>query len=755
MRLSSRRRALLPCALAVALWVLLLLPIASPPAARAQNRFLDFDGVDDYVTLGGSISPGANFTIEAWVYPRSFASLQEVVSKTNGTDRPGDIQIRIESGGHVKLHLWDGAGFWAFFLTTGALRLNAWNHTAFTADGTRLRFYFDGVQDPTTAVIHAPVGTSDSPVWIGSWLPPNALFDGLIDDVRIWDHARSASGIMNDMFMELSGSEPGLLAYYTFNQGTCGGSNPSEVTLTDHSSNGVDGTLVNFALNGCASNWVCGGVTCGLPDNGVAVCGDSVIGVGEECDDGNLVDGDGCDSNCTTTGCGNGIVTGGEECDDGNLVDGDGCDTNCTTTGCGNSVVTAGEECDDGNTDPTDGCTDACTICGNGATTVPEECDDGGLAAGDGCDAACQTEPCFDCAGEPSLCTFVASCVKCQRTIAKETSKFVKAKTKALQKCEEGKVKGEHSDPCPNELGAPGTPGRQAWDKIAKASAKLSAKIDKACGGDNKACDGVGPDEIGGGNAGFPDVCPNFENGTCTNAIGGGGDCSGIYACLECIGEAAVDQAIDLYYMSLAASEFGTGSDVNKCQKAIGKEAAKFLLAKEKALAKCWDGRLKGKHLNVCPVPGDGKTGPAILKAESKKIEKICKACGGADKQCDGTVTGPNGTTIIGSGGSDDLTPAAIGFPASCYAVTVPAGGPSCIGDGSVDTLAELVECVDCVSEFKVDCIDAARIPSLASYPPECNGATPTVTVTPTLTATPTPTATATPALTPTATPTP
>ena len=114
------------------------------------------------------------------------------------------------------------------------------------------------------------------------------------------------------------------------------------------------------------------------------------------------------------------------------------------------------------------------------------------------------------------------------------------------------------------------------------------------------------------------------------------------------------------------------------------------------------------------------------MKAESKKIEEICKACGGADKQCDQDVTGPNGTTVVGSGGSDDLTPAAIGFPASCYAVTVPGGGPSCIGDRSVDTLAELVECVDCVSEFKVDCIDAARVPSLAPYPPECNGATPT-----------------------------
>jgi cysteine-rich repeat protein len=41
---------------------------------------------------------------------------------------------------------------------------------------------------------------------------------------------------------------------------------------------------------------------------------------GEECDDANSIDGDGCDSNCTTTRCGNGIVSAGEACDDGGLT---------------------------------------------------------------------------------------------------------------------------------------------------------------------------------------------------------------------------------------------------------------------------------------------------------------------------------------------------------------------------------------------------------------------------------------------------
>jgi cysteine-rich repeat protein len=58
-------------------------------------------------------------------------------------------------------------------------------------------------------------------------------------------------------------------------------------------------------------------------------CGDGRQGSGETCDDGNTIDGDGCDSNCTVTACGNGVISTGEQCDDGNQVNGDGCDLTC------------------------------------------------------------------------------------------------------------------------------------------------------------------------------------------------------------------------------------------------------------------------------------------------------------------------------------------------------------------------------------------------------------------------------------------
>ncbi len=92
------------------------------------------------------------------------------------------------------------------------------------------------------------------------------------------------------------------------------------------------------------------------------ICGNGILDIGEQCDDGNQDDTDHCLSTCKRSMCGDGKVHfGTEECDDGNRVDGDGCDSNCTMTACGNGVVTAGEVCDDNNAVNVDGCKNDCT----------------------------------------------------------------------------------------------------------------------------------------------------------------------------------------------------------------------------------------------------------------------------------------------------------------------------------------------------------------------------------------------------------
>ena len=127
------------------------------------------------------------------------------------------------------------------------------------------------------------------------------------------------------------------------------------------------------------------------------VCGNGTLEAGEECDDGNLTNGDGCDANCTATRCGNGVTSPGEACDDGNQNDRDGCKNDCTLNVCGDGVVFTGvEACDDGNTIDDDGCSNSCqrTECGNGTVAPSEECDDGNTVSGDGCDTNCFIEHC-------------------------------------------------------------------------------------------------------------------------------------------------------------------------------------------------------------------------------------------------------------------------------------------------------------------------------------------------------------------------
>ncbi len=289
-----------------------------------------------------------------------------------------------------------------------------------------------------------------------------------------------------------------------------------------------------------------------------------------------------------------------------------------------------------------------------------------------------------------------AQVVKCQRSIAKASSQFLQARVKALQKCEEGVQKGSLVGPCPDG---------KATASIDKARGKLNAAIGKSCGGEDKVCGGslVGEFPVNAaGPAGldWPTSCPNFEKGDCSNAIT---DCSGISECLACVAGGASDQAMDLYYDDLEPS--GGDKILAKCQLSIGKATSAFLNSKSKILQKCWDARLNGKHSNPCDgvSSGDGKYLDAITKAENKKIATICKACGGADKLCNGV---------------DDISPATIGFPSDCTFVSPP-GQASCAGP--ITDLSSLVTCVDCVTGFKADCVDRLQVPQFGAYPTECN----------------------------------
>jgi len=127
-------------------------------------------------------------------------------------------------------------------------------------------------------------------------------------------------------------------------------------------------------------------------------CGDGHVDAGEQCDDANTSNTDGCLNTCVSASCGDGYTHAGvEACDDGNAIDNDTCSNTCEICPpppvCGDGHVDAGEQCDDANTSNTDGCLNSCVSasCGDGYTHADvEECDDGNSVDNDTCSNTCR-----------------------------------------------------------------------------------------------------------------------------------------------------------------------------------------------------------------------------------------------------------------------------------------------------------------------------------------------------------------------------
>lgn len=131
-------------------------------------------------------------------------------------------------------------------------------------------------------------------------------------------------------------------------------------------------------------------------------CGDGSLDAFEECDDGNLLDGDGCGAQCYLERglCGDGVLQRlfGEQCEP-SLASDLPCGNDCRFRlfSCGNARLDAGESCDEGARNsnlPNASCRPDCSFarCGDRIVDPGETCDDGNLVNLDGCSALCQTE---------------------------------------------------------------------------------------------------------------------------------------------------------------------------------------------------------------------------------------------------------------------------------------------------------------------------------------------------------------------------
>ncbi len=114
------------------------------------------------------------------------------------------------------------------------------HHLAAVVAADSVHLYVDGARAASAAWTLGSVLVTTNDVLLGACNFGSGFLrrlDGSIDDVRIWDHARTASEIAGDMNCRLAGTEPGLVAYYRFDAGS----------LVDDSGHGHTGAAVATA----------------------------------------------------------------------------------------------------------------------------------------------------------------------------------------------------------------------------------------------------------------------------------------------------------------------------------------------------------------------------------------------------------------------------------------------------------------------------------------------------------------------------
>jgi concanavalin A-like lectin/glucanase superfamily protein/List-Bact-rpt repeat protein/fibronectin type III domain protein len=131
---------------------------------------------------------------------------------------------------------------------TTAIATGTWHHTAATYDGTTWNLYLDGNLETTLSVGLPVEDTGAMAVALASALNssgiPAGYFDGALDEVRIWNYARSQSQVQETMGQHLSAPTTGLVGRWALNEG-------AGTSVFGTAGTGINGTIVGSA----GTNW--------------------------------------------------------------------------------------------------------------------------------------------------------------------------------------------------------------------------------------------------------------------------------------------------------------------------------------------------------------------------------------------------------------------------------------------------------------------------------------------------------------------
>lgn len=203
---------------------------------------ISLNGSTDYVSVpeNTSLDISGDFTIEAWIKPIDISFEKTILIKGNN-GQCGNYGLFIKDGNLAFVS--DGDCNWAVSRGVNSpLQVGIWQHVAATSNGNNVNLYING-QLSDTLIRNAAAGNiNNDELWIGRSIfsTTNYFFDGLIDEVRVWNQVRSQTEIQNNLNTELSGLEPNLVAYYKFDN------IETECDIEDCSVNENHGTRINI-----------------------------------------------------------------------------------------------------------------------------------------------------------------------------------------------------------------------------------------------------------------------------------------------------------------------------------------------------------------------------------------------------------------------------------------------------------------------------------------------------------------------------
>ena len=214
-----------------------------------QNNALAFDGIDDNVSGNLVTTATDNITMEAWVNWRGASSTNQFIV-LNGDSRYDGYAIFINNADGNKVNVLCGGV--SILKSNYVLTPNEWHHLAIVRENGVFKLYVDTTEVSLTNNTTTPNVPSGN-LFIGGSQSLPEHFNGAIDEVRIWNTARSQSELIASMNTQITNPKAlkSLLAYYAFNESSAG-------ILVDSTANNNNLTLNNFALNGSTSNWVTG-----------------------------------------------------------------------------------------------------------------------------------------------------------------------------------------------------------------------------------------------------------------------------------------------------------------------------------------------------------------------------------------------------------------------------------------------------------------------------------------------------------------